>query len=144
MAIRIIIADDHTLMREGLKALIAAQDGMEVVAEAGDGRTAVNLARELGPDVIIMDISMPELSGIEATRQVAAARKNCKIIGLSMHSDRRFVAQVLKSGASGYLLKDCAFDELIRAIQAVMAGKTYRNRSRPMCMGLMKVRINVR
>ncbi|MDD4889384.1 MAG: response regulator transcription factor [Phycisphaerae bacterium] len=125
MAIRIIIADDHTLMRQGLRALISAQPGMEVIAEAGDGRTTVSLAKDLSPDVIIMDISMPDLNGIEATRQITESSKTIKVIGLSMHSDRRFVAQVLKSGASGYLLKDCAFDELTRAIQAVMTDQTY-------------------
>lgn len=125
MAVRIIIADDHTLMRQGLRALIAAQPDMEVIAEAGDGRTAVSLARNLGADVIIMDISMPDMNGIEATRQITAEHPATKVIGLSMHSDRRFVAQVLRSGASGYLLKDCAFDELTRAVQAVTAGQTY-------------------
>ncbi len=125
MGVRILLADDHTLMRQGLRALLLSQPGVEVVGEAGDGRTTVQLADELHPDVVIMDISMPDLNGIEATRQVVSQSGQTRVVALSMHSDRRFVTQVLRAGASGYLLKDCAFEELARAIRAVLAGQTY-------------------
>lgn len=125
MSIRIVLADDHRIIREGLRALIAGLHGMEVIAEAADGRTAVRLARELKPDVIIMDIGMAELNGMEATRQIRAETPRTKVIALSMHSDARFVAEMLKAGSSGYLLKDSAFEELARAIKAVTANQTY-------------------
>lgn len=125
MNIRIIIADDHEIMREGLRNLINKQPGMEVIAEAEDGRMAVDLVRELTPDVVIMDIAMPVLNGIEATRQIMSDFPNIKIIALSMHSDRRFLANMLGAGASGYLLKNCAFKELIYAIQSVMSNQIY-------------------
>ncbi|UCC22648.1 MAG: response regulator transcription factor [Planctomycetota bacterium] len=124
-SIKILLADDHKITREGLRSLLDKQDGMEVVAEAKDGRTAVSLAAELVPNVVIMDVSMPDLNGIQATRQIVGKVQNVKIIGLSMHSDNLFVTEMLKSGASGYLLKDCAFEELTQAIRAVVAGKTY-------------------
>jgi DNA-binding NarL/FixJ family response regulator len=125
MNIRIIIADDHEIMREGLRNLINKQPGMEVIAEAEDGRMAVELVRELSPDVVIMDIAMPILNGIEATRQIMTESVHTKIIALSMHSDRRFLANMLGAGASGYLLKNCAFKELIYAIQSVMSNQIY-------------------
>ncbi len=122
---RIVVADDHRLMRQGLRTMLTSQ-GFEVVGEAQDGRTAVAMACELAADLVIMDITMPGLNGIDATRQITdSAGNGAKVIALSMHSDRRFVAQALKAGASGYLLKDCAFDELAQAIQAVLAGKVY-------------------
>lgn len=121
---RIIIADDHKLMREGLKAMLTGQS-MNVVGEAGDGRAAVALVRKAGADVVIMDLSMPGLNGIDATRQIIEHSSDTRVIALSMHSDRRFVAQALKAGASGYLLKDCALDELAQAIRAVLLGKVY-------------------
>jgi DNA-binding NarL/FixJ family response regulator len=125
MSIKIILADDHKIVRQGLRNLIEKQSGMKVVAEAEDGRTAVQLAGELLPDVVIMDIAMAGLNGIEATRQILGKTPNIKVIALSMHSDRRFVVEMLKAGASGYLLKDCAFEELATAIHAVMTGKVY-------------------
>lgn len=121
---RIIVADDHQLMRQGLKTMLIGQ-GLNVIAEAGDGRTTVALARQHCPDVVIMDISMPDLNGIDATRQILAGKSKIKVIALSMHSDRRFVTEVLKAGATGYLLKDCAFEELEQAIRAVLASKVY-------------------
>lgn len=125
MSIRILLADDHKITREGLRSLLDKQPDMEVVAEAEEGRTAVRLARELLPDVVIMDVSMPDLNGIEAARQIVGRVPEVKVIALSMHSDGLFVTEMLKSGASGYVLKDCAFEELTWAIHAVVAGKTY-------------------
>jgi two-component system response regulator NreC len=124
-SIKILLADDHKITREGLRSLLEKQQDMEVVAEAKDGRTAVSLAEELLPDVVIMDVSMPDLNGVQATRQIVGRLPNVKIVGLSMHSDSLFVTEMLKSGASGYLLKDCAFEELTQAIHAVVAGNTY-------------------
>lgn len=125
MNIRIVLADDHKIVREGLRNLIENQTGMEVVAEAGDGRTVVQLVGELLPDVVIMDIAMPGLNGMEATRQIVSKNCGSRVIALSMHSDRRFVAEMLHAGASGYLLKDCAFEELIQAIRSVHDNKMY-------------------
>ena len=125
MTIKVLIADDHQIVRESLRALLEKEPGITVVGEAGEGRTALRLARELLPDVIIMDVGMPELNGIEATRQVAAEFPEIKVIALSMHNDRRFVLNMLKAGARGYLLKDCASQNLIKAIRLVMANKTY-------------------
>jgi len=125
MSIKILIADDHQIVRQGLRSLIEKASGMEVVAEAENGREAVQLAQQKRPDVIIMDISMADLNGMEATRQVIAALPKVKVIALSMHSDNRFVRGMLDAGASGFLLKDCAFEELDGAIRAVTANKTY-------------------
>jgi len=122
---RILVADDHRIIREGLRALIERQEDMEVVAEAGDGREAVRLVGELSPEVVVMDIGMPDLNGIEATRQIVRESPATKIIGLSMHSDRQYVGGMLEAGASGYLLKDCAFEELVGAIRTVLANQTY-------------------
>ncbi len=125
MSIRILLADDHRLVRQGLRSLIEKCSGMEVVAEAEDGREAVRRAREEQPDVIIMDIDMPGLNGMEATRQVIAALPGVRVIALSMHSDKRFVRGMLEAGAAGFLLKDCAFDELDTAIRTLASKKAY-------------------
>jgi DNA-binding NarL/FixJ family response regulator len=125
MSTRLLLVDDHRIIRQGLRALLAATPGMEVVGEAGDGRTAPQLAQRLKPDVVVMDISLPELNGIDATRQLRAAVPTVKVIALSMHSDERYVAGMLRAGAAGYLIKDGAFEELARAIRAVLAGATY-------------------
>lgn len=125
MSIRVIVADDHKIVRDGLCALLAQQPDMEVVAEAADGHTVVQLARNLSPDVVIMDITMPDLNGIEATQQIVAQMSGVKVIALSIHADRQFVAGMLTAGASGYLLKNCAFEELRQAIRTVMAGQLY-------------------
>jgi DNA-binding NarL/FixJ family response regulator len=125
VSIRIILADDHRIMREGLRSLLEKQPDIEVVAEAEDGRTAVQLVRELSPDVVIMDIAMPDLNGIEAAHQIIAEGPGVKVVALSMHADRRFVARMFKAGASGYLLKDCAFEELARAVRTVAADQFY-------------------
>ncbi|MCD6216625.1 response regulator transcription factor [bacterium] len=121
----LIIADDHKIIRDGLKSLISPHSDLQVVAEAGDGRRAVELVRELRPDVVIMDVNMPELNGIDATRQIVSEIPDTRVIALSMYSDRRFVNAMLKAGASGYLLKDCAFEEIIRAIKTVLNGQMY-------------------
>ena len=123
--IRILVADDHQIVRQGLRMLLAGESDMEVVAEADNGRKALRLAQELLPDVIIMDISMPDLNGIEATRQLLAHSQSIKVIALSMHSDSLFVMNMIKAGASGYLLKDCAMEELVKAIRTVVANKTF-------------------
>jgi DNA-binding NarL/FixJ family response regulator len=125
MSTRILIADDHRIMREGLRALLGAQGDITVVGEAEDGRRAVELATRLRPDIVIMDITMPGLNGIEATRQIIAATPGTKVIALSIHSDRRFVQQMFEAGANGYLLKEGAFEELARAIHAVANGRAF-------------------
>jgi len=125
MDIKILLADDHKITRDGLKALLESQKNMIVIGEAENGRQAVRLALDLTPDVIVMDINMPELNGIEATRQIVAELPDTKIIALSMYSDKRYVVGMLKAGVSGYLLKNCAFDELVSAISAVVANQNY-------------------
>ena len=125
MTLKVILADDHKIVRDGLKTLLNKSPDMEVIADAEDGRSTVGLASKLSPDVVIMDISMPDMNGIEATRRILSENPRIKVIGLSMHSDRRFVVEMLKAGVSGYLLKDCAFDELANAIHAVMENQIY-------------------
>jgi DNA-binding NarL/FixJ family response regulator len=125
MPLKVLLADDHDLIREGLRALLENEPDLVVVGEADNGRDAVRLARDLQPNVIVMDIAMPDLNGIDATTQVVAQAPRTRIIALSMHSDRRFVAAALKAGAAGYLLKNCAFAELADAIRTVAANQTY-------------------
>jgi len=125
MAVNVLLADDHKIVRDGLRTLIEANGSMTVVAEAEDGQKTINLARELHPQVIIMDISMPDVNGIDATRKITSDLPGIKIIALSMHADRHFVIGMLEAGASGYLLKDCAFEELVNAINTVLANHTY-------------------
>ena len=125
MSVRILLADAHRLMREGLRTLLEAEPGMEVVAEAGDGATAVQLAQNLSPDVVVIETGVTGLNGIVATRQIIDGVPGVKVIALSMYSDRQFVAGMLKAGASGYVLKECAFEQLARAIQAVVADQIY-------------------
>lgn len=125
MSIRILLVDDHQIFREGLRALLEAQKDLAIVGEAREGREAVRLANELKPDVVIMDMSMPRLSGTEATRQIVSACPKTKVLCLSMFADRRFVTAALEAGATGYLLKDCTFEEFVQAIQSVHARETY-------------------
>ena len=123
--IKIILADDHQIVRLGLRSLLSLEPDMEVVAEADNGRAVLRQAKDLSPDIIIMDISMPDLNGIEATRQIMAESPGVKVIALSMHSDSLFVLNMFKAGASGYLLKDCALEELVKAIRTVVNRKAY-------------------
>ena len=125
MSMKVLLADDHEIVREGFKALIEKQPDMSVIAEAANGKEAIRLARELTPDVVVMDVAMPELNGIEATKQIAGLEGPIRIVALSIHSESHYVGEMLKAGASGYLLKNCAFQELARAIRAVMEGRTY-------------------
>ena len=125
MSIGILLVDDHEVMWEGLCALLRKQPNMEVIGRATDGRSAVRMARELSPDVVIMDIGMPNLNGIDATRRLLAECPNVKIMVLSTHSDGSLVAKALKAGASGYVLKDSAFAELIEAINVIEGDGTY-------------------
>ena len=125
MSIKILLADDHRIMRSGLRSLLDKEPDMEVVAEAENGRMTVQLARKLSPDVVIMDITMPDLNGIEASRQILSEAPDIKVVALSMHSDEQFVMEMLDAGASGYLLKDCALGELCLAIRAVVANQNY-------------------
>lgn len=127
--IKIVLADDHKIMRKGLRALIDSHSGLTVVEEADNGRIAVENARKLLPDVVIMDVAMPDLNGIEATRRIIAELPHTKVIALSMHFDKEFVIAMLKVGALGYLLKDCAVEELICAIRAVINNKIYLSRT---------------
>jgi len=125
MSVKIILADDHRIMREGLRALLERDAAIEVIAEADNGRTTVELSRELNPDVVVIDIGMPDLNGIDATRQIVSESPAVKVIALSMHSDRKFVREMLSAGASGYLLKDSAFEELGTALATVINNQTY-------------------
>ncbi len=123
--IRILLADDHTVMRRGLRFLLESQPDMTVVAEASDGREAVQQAEAAQPDVAVLDIAMPNLSGIEAAQRIASQAPKVAIVMLSMHSDESYVLRALKAGARGYLLKDAAESDLIEAIRAVHQGKTF-------------------
>ena len=125
MGIGVLLVDDHAIIREGLRSLLEKQPDMEVLADTDEGRKAVELVRELTPDVVIMDVTMAGLNGIEATRLIAAEFPDVKVIALSIHSQRRFIADMLSAGAAGYILKECLFDELVQAIQAVAAGGRY-------------------
>lgn len=125
MGVRVVLADDHRIMREGLRSLLEKEPEIEVVGEAEDGRMAMELVEKLTPDIVVMDLTMPGLNGMEATRRILGRVPGVKVLVLSIHSDRRFVGGALSAGASGYLLKDCAFEELVRAIEAVVGGQTY-------------------
>jgi len=125
MSIRILLADDHVIFREGMRGLLEKEATMAVIGEASNGKDTVRLAQELHPDVVVMDITMPDLNGIDATRQVKKKAPQTKVLCLSMHSERNFVLAMFKAGAAGYLLKNCAFDELTRAIYAVFSNKMY-------------------
>ncbi len=122
---RVILVDDHRILRQGLCALLEKKSNLELVAEAETGMEAITLVKVHEPDVVVMDIALPDLNGIEATRQIMAAKPNTKVIGLSVHSDRQYVEGMFKAGAKAYLLKDCSLNDLISAIEAVTSGQTY-------------------
>ncbi len=125
MSIRIVVADNHGILRQGITALIEKQSDMEVVGEADNGLNAVEMVRRLRPDVVIMDVTMPVLNGIEATRQIKKELPETKVLALSIHAKREFVMDMVKAGVSGYMVKECAVDDLIRAIRVVMDNQSY-------------------
>jgi two-component system response regulator NreC len=124
-ALRILLADDHTVVRQGLRKVLEERPDWQVVAEAGDGREAVKLAEQHKPDVAVLDVAMPLLNGVEATRQIVKRVPGTRVLVLSMHSDEAYVTQILKAGAAGYLLKDSADVDLIQAVSAVSRGKSF-------------------
>lgn len=123
--IRILLADDHSLVRHGFRMILSAQADMEIAGEAGNGREAVELAEKLKPDVVVMDVAMPELNGIEATRRLIELSPRSRVLALSMHKDAVYVREILRAGARGYLLKDSADADLIAAVRAVAKGEGY-------------------
>jgi DNA-binding NarL/FixJ family response regulator len=128
MPIRILLADDHAVVRDGVRALLEKQSDMAVIAEAADGRDAVRLAEELAPDVAIMDIAMPNMNGLEATRRILAAHPRTAVVVLSMHQDESYVLGSLKAGARGYLLKDSLRSEIVEAVRTVSQGRSFLTR----------------
>ena len=127
-SIRILLADDHTMVRDGLRALLNGQQGLEIVAEASDGRECVELAEQHAPNVVMMDIAMPKMNGIEATRRILAANPSAGVVILSMHQDESYVLQSLKAGAKGYLLKDSPREDIVEAIRSVAQGRAFLSR----------------
>ena len=125
MTTRIFLADEYQIVRQGLRALLEKETGLEVVGEAASGPAVMRQVQDVAPDIVLLDLGLPELHGVEAIRQILAASPQVKIIALSIYDDRRFVVNILKAGASGYLLKDCAFEELTKAIRTVQESKTF-------------------
>jgi DNA-binding NarL/FixJ family response regulator len=125
MTIRVLLVEDHKIMREGLRALLERQSDIQIAAEVEKGADAAKAVREIKPDVVIMDIGLPDLNGIQATEQILAEFPDTKILALTMHSEKGYVNGMLRAGAMGYLLKDCAADELVRAVREIVAGKGY-------------------
>jgi DNA-binding NarL/FixJ family response regulator len=123
--IRILLADDHSLVRRGFAMILAAQPDMQIAGEAGNGREAVELAQKIKPDVVIMDVTMPELNGVEATRRLIELSPRSRVLALSMHKDAVYVREILRAGARGYLLKDSADADLLAAVRAVAKGEGY-------------------
>ena len=125
MSIRVVLADDHRILREGLRSILEVEGDIEIVGEADNGRDTVKLVRQLEPEVVIMDVAMPDLNGVDATVQIKNADVESRILALSMHGDGQYVRGMLQAGASGYILKDCASEELATAIRTVMKGRVY-------------------
>ncbi|MCC6538503.1 MAG: response regulator transcription factor [Bryobacterales bacterium] len=123
--IRVLVADDHSVLREGLRSLLCRQADMEVVGEAADGRQAVQFCTQVPADVVLMDIAMPSMNGIEATKRIVESNPDTKVAILSMHSDESYVRRALKAGARAYLLKESAQDEVVNAVRSVAGGKSY-------------------
>ncbi len=135
MTIRVLLADDHVVLREALAHVLQHEPDFAVVGQAGDGRTAVDLARDLAPDVVVLDIAMPDLNGVGATARILARNPGVKVIALSAYSDRHFVTEMFKAGASGYVVKNAAGTELLRAIRAVCKGQHY------VCAALAEIQV---
>jgi len=125
MTVRILLADDHTMFRQGLHAMLNEHHEMEVVGEAENGTAAIKLARQLKPDLIVMDVDMPNMNGIDAARYILPEMPDIKLVALSTYLKKAFILEMFKAGASGYVLKEQAFDELIQAIETVISGETY-------------------
>lgn len=125
MTIKIIVADDHPITRKGLCSVLSAEPDMEIIAETGDGQNTIDKAITMKPDIVIMDISMPEVDGIEATRKILSSCPDVIVLGLSIYTNRHYVLEMLKAGAKGYLPKDCDEEEVIKAIHYVLTGKIY-------------------
>ena len=125
MDVRILLADDHNVVRQALGGLIEKQEGLKVVGQAADGRAAVRLAKELVPDVVVMDVGMPGLNGIEATRQIRSAVPGTRVLALSVSPDPQMATEMLQAGASGYLIKTCGIEELVQAVRSVVGGQRY-------------------
>lgn len=125
MSIKIILADDHAVLRHGLSRSFEQEDNIDVAGQAKDGHTTIELVKELLPDIVVMDISMPDLNGLEATRRITRDYPQVKVIGLSVHSSDKYIREMFRAGASGYLLKNCPFEELVEAIKTVYGGKTF-------------------
>ncbi len=123
--IRILLADDHAMVRQGFRMILSSQPDMQIIGEAGNGKEAVEMTEKLLPDVIVMDVAMPELNGIEATRKIIAALPRSRILALSMHKDSVYVREILRAGARGYLLKDSIDSDLLAAVRAVAKGEGY-------------------
>jgi len=136
MAVTTLLVDDHKLFREGVRSLLEQQPGIRVIGEAGNGREAEALVQQLRPDVVVMDIIMPEMNGISATHRILGAHPRCRIVALSMHAESRFVLEILKAGAKGYVLKSCASEELHKAILAAARDQTY------LCSEISEVVVN--
>jgi len=122
---RILLADDHSIVRQGFRLILEAQSDIEIVGEASNGREAIVQAERLQPDIVVMDVAMPELNGIEATRRLTAVVPRCRVLALSMHKDAVYVREILKAGARGYLLKDALDRDLVAAVRALMRGEGY-------------------
>jgi DNA-binding NarL/FixJ family response regulator len=122
---KIVLVDDHQMMRDGLRLLLEKEPGLRIIGDADNGRAAIQMAKELSPNIVVMDVGLPGLNGIEATRQITAASPKTCVIALSMHSDKRYVIQMFRAGAKAYLLKNCASDELVKAIRAVQANQPF-------------------
>ncbi len=125
MSLRILLAEDHIVMREALSSMIDGQEEMHVVGQADDGKMAIELAEQLRPDVVVMDVAMPNMNGIEATRLIKKKLPDVKVVALSAYNNEEYVMGMIKAGVSGYLLKDCVFEELLKAIETVMQGKSF-------------------
>ncbi|HBG27195.1 MAG: hypothetical protein A2Y10_07470 [Planctomycetes bacterium GWF2_41_51] len=125
MSIKIVLADDHTILRQSLAKSFKEEDDIEIVGQAKDGRSTLDLVRQLQPDLVVMDIEMPDLNGIEATHRIMKECPQVKVLGLSMHSNDKYIREMFRAGASGYLLKNCPFEELVKAVRTILRGKTF-------------------